>query len=53
LYSGSPVTDREGCNRFIYLDLGKSTGHSFEKRKEKKKKRKKCQKGLLLQQTKK
>jgi hypothetical protein len=37
LYSESPVTDREGRNRFIYLDLGKSTGHSFGKRKKKKK----------------
>jgi hypothetical protein len=35
LYNGSLVTDREGCNCFIYLDLGKSTGHSFGKRKEK------------------
>jgi hypothetical protein len=33
------VTDREGYNRFIYLDLGKFTCHSFRKRKEKNVKR--------------
>jgi len=33
------MTDRKGCNRFIYLDLGKSTCHSFGKKKEKNVKR--------------